>query len=262
MLQTECKLMDLNYNLAMTEKLIEKAANQNAKIVCLPEFFSTGYKLNEMENSISDLCLETKNTTMDFLKNLAKKFDLYIIAGLIFEDDEKNCLNAAVFIDRNGEHIGTYSKNHLFGDEKKHFHCNGKYPVFDTEFGKIGILICYDNNFPESSRMLALQGAEIIFCPCAWRIQEREIFTLLNRSHACENGLFFCSVNQYKNDEDLFLFGNSTLSNPKGEIIATCNDTGEDVVCIEIDLAKSNEFREMLPIFKDRHPHDYKLISM
>ena len=117
--------------------------------------------------------------------------------------------NNAVVIDDEGEVIGTYSKNHLFGDEPKYFTANGEYPVFDTKYGKIGIMICCDNNFPEPARILALGGAELIFMPAAWRVQEEDLWKLLISSHACENNVFIAAANVFSRMDDLFLFGHS-----------------------------------------------------
>ncbi len=251
LIQTECKLMDIEYNLSMIKRLAIKAKKQGAHIIALPEFSTTGYKLDAMRSHFDKLSQETKNISTNFFKDLAKELSIYIIAGVVANNDDGNITNSALIIDDNGELLGVYNKNFLFGDEKKYFTSDDVFPVFDTKFGRIGVIICYDNNFPEPSRVLALKGAEIIFCLAAWRTQEREIFDLMTMSHACENTVYMCTVNQYKKEDDLFLFGGSLVANPRGEIVAQSKAQGEDIVYCQIDLSSLKEYKEQLPVLND-----------
>ena len=184
-IQLENKLFDKNANLLKADGLIRQAAAKGAKMICLPELFVTGYNLNAFGDRIYELGEGLTGPTITHMRALAKELGVYIIAPIaMLMRTTRPLENNAVVIDDEGEVIGTYSKNHLFGDEPKYFTANGEYPVFDTKYGKIGIMICCDNNFPEPARILALGGAELIFMPAAWRVQEADLWKLLISSHA------------------------------------------------------------------------------
>ena len=192
------------------------------------------------------------------MRALAKELGVYIIAPIAMQMRTTRPLeNNAVVIDDEGEVIGTYSKNHLFGDEPKYFTANGEYPVFDTKYGKIGIMICCDNNFPEPARILALGGAELIFMPAAWRVQEADLWKLLISSHACENNVFIAAANVFSRMDDLFLFGHSKVVDPRGRVLRESETEGDDVLVETIDLDSVYEHRACMPSLKDRHPETY-----
>ena len=252
LIQTDSKLLDIDYNLSLAEGLIRKCANLGAKIVCLPELFSYGYYLPVLSENLEQLAEEKKGKTVTCLCSLAKELEIYICAGVIIKEQGK-IYNSAVFINDDGTVQFFYHKNHLFGNENQCFEYGKGYMVADTRFGKIGVIICYDNNFPESARINALMGAELILCPCAWRIEEKDIFYLLSQSHACENGVYLCCVNMYGQYKDLTLFGGSVLCDPRGQIISKCNK-GNDISCCEIDLDLCNQ------VHKNRRSEIYTAI--
>ena len=141
-IQLENKLFDKNANLLKADGLIRQAAAKGAKMICLPELFVTGYNLNAFGDRIYELGEGLTGPTITHMRALAKELVVYIIAPIAMQMRTTRPLeNNAVVIDDEGEVIGTYSKNHLFGDEPKYFTANGEYPVFDTKYGKIGIMI-------------------------------------------------------------------------------------------------------------------------
>ncbi len=248
-------------NLKKAMELVREAAAQGAKIVCLPELFVTGYNLNIFGDRLSELSEGLTGPTITAMRELAAELKIYIIAPISMQIRTSFPLeNSAVFINDDGTVQGVYSKNHLFGDEPKFFVSNGEYPVFDTKYGKIGVMICCDNNFPEPARILALNGAEIIFMPAAWRIQEADLWKLLISSHACENNVFIAAANTYCEMDDLYLFGHSKIVDPRGIILCESEKKGSDVLVQEIDTDSVYEHRACMPGLKDRHPEGYGVL--
>lgn len=245
-------------NLAKAERLIRQAAGQGAKIICLPELFVTGYNLDVFGESLYELGEGLTGPTVTRLRAVAKELGVHIIAPIAMQMRTTRPLeNAAVFIDDAGEVLGVYSKNHLFGDEPRYFTSNGQYPVFETKYGKVGIMICCDNNFPEPARILALNGAEIIFMPAAWRVQEADLWQLLISSHACENNVYIAAANTFSRMDGLFLFGHSKVVDPRGRVLRESEAEGDDVLVETVDLDAVYEMRAVMPSLKDRHPETY-----
>ncbi|HCX79430.1 MAG TPA: hypothetical protein DG577_08445 [Firmicutes bacterium] len=258
LIQMESFLGDKERNLALAIQLVRDAASQGAKLICLPEMFVTGYHLDSLGDSLYSLSEELNGPTIAALGKLAKKINAYIIAPLAIKNpDHGLLLNVAVLIDDCGEVQGVYSKNHLFGDDDKYFTTSGEYPVFKTKYGTIGIMICCDNNYPEPARILALQGAEIIFTTAAWRLQEADLWRLYNCCRAAENNVFVAGINAFGRLEGLFLFGHSMLVNPRGQILEEVNEDGSSVLVRTIDLDEIAAIRQHSPGLKDRHPQEY-----
>ncbi len=234
MIQTHSRLLDKEYNLERAEQLIRNAAHQGADIVCLPELFASGYYLPVLAQHLDEMCEERNGNTVSRLCALAKELKIYICAGVMFRHkNSEKISNSAVVIDRSGDIMTFYSKQHMFGDEGKYFTSEGSYSVIETDFAKVGIIICYDNNFSESAAAEKQMGAELILCPCAWRAEDRELFMEMTTSHAKENNVYLCSVNMYGQYNELDLFGGSMISDGNGNIIAECSG-GEQVMCCEI----------------------------
>lgn len=260
LIQLENKLCDKEYNLEKAVQLIRGAAKKGAVIICLPELFVTGYNLNVFGDDLYDMAEGIDGPTITRLCSEAKELGVYIIAPIAMTGGEGGKLkNAAVLINDEGEVQGIYNKNHLFGDECNYFSRDGEYPVFDTKYGKIGFIICADNNHPEPARILALKGAEIVFMPAAWRVQEADIWPLLIRCHALENNIFLAVCNTYSKMEDLFLFGHSMIANPRGKILEEIEEDQEGVIVYTVDLDEVATYRAIMPSLKDRHPEDYSV---
>ncbi len=261
-IQLQNELCAKEANLAKAIELVREAAAKGAKIVCLPELFVTGYNLGVFGEKLSELSEGLTGPTITAMRRLAKELEIYIIAPISMQMRSSFPLeNNAVFIDDKGDVIGVYSKNHLFGDEPKYFVSNGEYPVFDTKYGKVGIMICCDNNFPEPARILALKGAEVIFMPAAWRVNEEDLWKLLISSHACENNVFIAAANTYCEMDDLYLFGHSKIVDPRGIVLCESEVKGSDVLVQEIDIDAVYEHRACMPSLKDRHPETYGIFT-
>lgn len=251
---------DKESNLAVAVRLTRDAASRGADIVCLPEMFVTGYYLDHFGHYLYDISEDLNGQTVQKIQELARELNLYIIAPLALRRG-KTVINTAVLITDRGEIQGVYCKNHLFGDEDRHFATMGEYPVFSTKYGDIGIMICCDNNYPEPARILALQGAELIFTTAAWRIQEADLWQLYNSCRAAENNVFIAGVNAYGKTENLFLFGHSMLVNPRGKIVTEATEDGNSVLVETINLEEVDGMRQSGPGLRGRHPSQYKALS-
>lgn len=234
MIQTASRLLDKEYNLDRAEKLIRSAAEQGAQIMCLPELFGCGYYLPVLGKHLEELCEERDGETVTRLKELSSELGVAICAGVMLRANNGGVLNGAVLTDKNGQAY-FYSKQHMFGDEGKYFTCEGGYVTAETGFGKVGVIICFDNNFSEPASECAKMGAELVLCPCAWREQDKALFKEMTTSHAKENGIYLCSVNMFGQFEELKLFGGSITADPLGNVIAECSE-GEEVVICDICL--------------------------
>lgn len=240
---------------------MEQAAAKGANVICLPELCATGYYLPSIEKNLDQVTEKEDGSTVTALCRLAKKYNVYIVGGFIRENSKgEKPYNSAVFINDDGSVQGFYNKIHMFGRESNVF-CGGSgCCVFETRYGKLGVIICYDNNFPETARATALLGADVILCPCAWRTEEKEIFELLAKSHACENTVYFAAVNICKTEKELNLFGGSVAVNPCGNVIAKA-DNKESVITANICEKLLKQCRRSMPFLQDRQAKAYKIIS-
>lgn len=260
LVQFEAKLCKCKENTDRAVKLAEEAAKNGAKFICFPEMFNTGYNLNVINRKIYDFAETLDGYTVSKFKIFAKEHEVYVIVPIAIEVLPSVIENSAVLINNKGEVQNVYSKSHLWSLESVYFKSGDDISVFDTDYGKIGIMICYDAGFPEVARMLTLQGAKIIFMPAAWRIQDKDMWDLNVSGRALENTVFIAAVNRFGHEEDLYLFGNSKVANPRGTIIAESTNEAEEIVYCEIDLDEVQKHREVIPYLKDRQSYKYDKI--
>jgi predicted amidohydrolase len=222
-------------NLERFARLIEQAAAQRADAVCLPEAIT----LVGTGRSYVEAAEQVPGPTTEFLGNLARAHRLYIVAGIL-ERDGAEVHNTAVLLDRDGKLAGTYRKVCLPREESDGGVApGGEFRTFDTDFGRIGIMICWDVAFPEPARELALDGAEVIFLPI-WGGN-----TTLARARAIENQVYLVSSSY---DMETGVFG------LEGELIAEATDA-QPVVVVEVDLGKKKDW-PWLGDFKNRIPRE------
>ena len=176
LVQFESVLCDPAANTQKACRMIAEAAAEGADLVVLPELFSTGYELNIVGPHVPELAEPVDGPTVRALQDAARTGNCYVVAGLALTYDMAGVpFNSSVVIDRQGELLGTYDKQHLWALERFYFRSGCDCPVFDTDFGRIGVMICYDMGFPEVARMLALQGADLILCPSAWCQEDMDV---------------------------------------------------------------------------------------
>lgn len=262
LVQYQSVLGDLQKNADRAVEMVRESAAKGAKIVCFPEMFNTGYNFQLIGDRFHN-CGETiDGHTITRLQKVAKECACYVIAPITLEKKVKGVFyNAAVVIDDEGVVLGDYSKHHLWAAERYYFHAGEDIPVFDTKYGKIGVMICYDAGFPETARILTLKGAELIFMPSAWRIQDWDMWKLNIPQRALENTLYVAGVNRFGHEDDLYMFGNSKVADWRGRIIAESKEEKEEIVYAEIDLDQLTKARLDIHYLKDRRPDSYKLLS-
>jgi predicted amidohydrolase len=227
-------------------------------IVVLPELFTTGIDHKAFQGNAEAI---PEATTM-FLSGFAEKYKTYIVGGSFVEKTHTGeYKNTSLVFDKTGGIIGKYQKIHMFShcgsSEGKYLSSGDKAVVVDTEFGKIGLSICYDLRFPELYRSLMNKGAELICCPSAWPYPRLEHWMTLNKARALENLCFLVSVNQCgKVTPGTTNLGHSMVVNPWGEVIASVGSE-EGVFMTEIDLDDVKKTREKNPFLDDINPKAY-----
>lgn len=262
LVQYQSVLGDLQKNAERAVEMVREAALEGAKIICFPEMFNTGYNFQLIGEKFYEYGEAINDYTIAQLQKVARECSCYVIAPITLEKKVKGVFyNAAVVIDNDGEIMGDYSKHHLWAAERYYFHAGEDIPVFNTKYGKIGVMICYDAGFPEVARILALKGAELIFMPSAWRVQDWDMWNLNIPQRALENTLFVAGVNRFGHEGDLYMFGNSKVADWRGRIIAESKEEKEEILYADIDLKQLTKARLDIHYLKDRRPDSYKILS-
>ncbi|RLF77473.1 acyltransferase [Thermococci archaeon] len=257
-IQMEPKLLDLNANLSKAERLIKKAAAGGAKLVVLPELFDTGYNFESREEVESIAMQIPDGETTEFLAELSREHDVFIVAGTAERDEHGTLYNSAVITGPIASgYIGKYRKIHLFYREKLFFEPgNLGFRVFNIGMAKVGIMICFDWFFPEAMRTLALKGADIIAHP------SNLVMPYAPRAmpiRALENRVFSITANRTGEERGLRFIGKSTIASPKAEVLAMGSEDKEEVGIVDINVkeARNKRINEFNDIFKDRKPGFY-----
>ncbi|MBB6449162.1 putative amidohydrolase [Geomicrobium halophilum] len=236
--------------------LREVAVKHRPDVAVLPEMWTTGYALPDLEEIADDEFGET----LTFLKPLAKEYKMDIIAGSIAVKTKGGIVNRALTISKKGELIHTYDKIHLVPmlDEPRYL-VGGKEKVttYDLHGTTMGSLICYDLRFPEISRTLALQGAKVIVVMGEWPAARREQWDALLRARAIENQCFIVAAGAVGGHNGTNYSGHSTVISPWGKIIELADAEKEETLIANIDLTEVNEFRTAVPTFESREPSLY-----
>ena len=273
-------LENKNENLEKSINLIEKAAKEGANIVCTQELFLTPY-FCQIENwdyfKLAEKINENSKTVKEISK-VAKSNNIVIIASLFEKRTDGIYHNTAVVFDADGKFLGKYRKMHIPDDPhfyEKFYFTPGDlgYKAFNTRYGKIGVLICWDQWYPEAARITAMNGAKIIFYPTAigWLPSEKEEYgnsqynawETVQRGHAVANGCYVAVVNRVgfepspDGNEGIEFWGQSFVANPYGEIINKASADKEEIVISEIDLSIIDETRITWPFFRDRRIDSY-----
>lgn len=263
-------------SLARHLDLIREAASRGAQIVCLQELFLTPYFCKREETALFDLAEAIPGKTTDVLCELAKQLGVVIIASLFEKRGPGLYHNTAAIIDADGSYLGKYRKMHIPEDpgfNEKFYFTPGDlgYRVWDTKFGRIGVLICWDQWYPEAARLAALAGAEILFYPTAigWLKSEKAelgaaqhcAWETVQRGHAVANGCYLAAVNRVGIEEESEFWGQTFVANPYGEIVAKASADKEEVLISTVDLDLVENFRRVWPFFRDRRIDTYSPLA-
>ena len=239
-IQMDITPKDADTNLKRALDMIDQATLKNSQIVCLPELFTTGFYYEYIKKCATKI----PNTVTDALCEKAMSSKIYIIAGSIPEKVGKKIYNTSAFIGRDGKIIGKYRKVHLFPlmGEDKNFCSGTDIRIFETDFGPMGVVICYDLRFPDIFRKIALMGAKVIFVPSEFPNPKIDHWKTLLKARAIENQLYVFGVNTIGRDESSTFFGNSMVCDPLGVVMAESDDKA-DIITVDIDLSKIDYVR-------------------
>ena len=268
LIQSACGA-DVQENENRTQRQIEEAAGLGANIVCLQELFNAIYFCQYVDVKSYRYAQKFPNASTDKLQALAKRLGIVLVVPFFEEALPGVYFNSAVVYDRDGTYLGKYRKNHIpEGPQylEKYYFTPGDlgYPIFKTQFGIIGIGICWDQWFPEVARILALQGAEILLYPTAIgsepdrpEFDSSEPWRTIIRSHAIANNVFVGAVNRVGVETEMSFYGKSFIANPYGDIIAGAG--GQDqIIMATCDLSEIRASRELLQFFRDRRVDTYQ----
>lgn len=249
-------------------RLIRSAAEAGAQVICLQELSTTPY-FCQVEDAAWFGAAEPvpDGPTIRLMEEVARKHSIVLIAPVFEVDGSGAYYNTAAVIDADGGYLGKYRKVHIPYDhgfyEKYYFRPgNLGFPVFKTQFARVGVYICYDRHFPEGARALGLAGAEIVFIPSATGGRSASTWDLEQRTIALANGYFVATSNRVGKEPlgSIEFFGRSYFADPFGQIAAQGGD-GEEVVLADLDLRMIGQARTELPFLRDRRPDAYKPLT-
>ena len=271
----QSRIKSIELNLETTIQEIKESAKKGAQIICLQELFLSTYFCQSENPNQFKLSETIPGPTTNVLSRLAKELSVVIIAPLFEKRTEGIYHNTAVIIDADGSIVGSYRKMHIPDDpyfyEKFYFTPGDKgFKSFHTRYGPVGILICWDQWFPEAARLVSLSGAQFIFCPTAIGYQNSDSTELnkqiaawetIQKSHAIANGIFFAAVNRVGNEDNITFWGKSFVCDPFGEIVAQASENKPASLIVECDLLKVEQTRQDWPFLRDRRVDAYHKLT-
>ncbi len=264
-IQLECK-RDRSYNLKRALKLLRFAASKEVKIACLPQLFNTHWFPEEINPENFDLAESEEGPTITALREMARKEEMVLIAPIFEKGPDGHFYNTAFVIDADGEILGRYRKVHVpqfpLWEERTYFETgNQGFPVFETRYAKVGVLICWDNFFPEAARILGLGETEILFAPTANAFLSHERWKTMIASHAIANGYYAFRVNRVGGEGKLSFYGMSFCVDPNGRLLGEESGRTEGLIIAEVDLKEVASTRNQWPILRERRPAFYHRLT-
>jgi N-carbamoylputrescine amidase len=265
---------DKEDNLTRAEGKIREAAARGAQIVCLHELFAGEYFCRTEDAALFDLAESVPGPTTDRLAKVAKEKKVALVVSLFERRAAGVYHNTCAILDADGSYLGKYRKMHIPDDPlyyEKFYFTPGDlgFLNFDTKYARIGVQICWDQWYPEGSRITAMQGAQVIFYPTSigWHPHEKagvgaaqlDSWKTIQRAHAVANGLYVAVVNRVgfegrpdKGDPGLEFWGNSFVADPSGQFLAEGSNDREEILVVECDPLRSEDTRRNWPFFRDR----------
>ncbi len=265
-------------NLTKAIDKIREAAAKGAQIVCLQELFTSLYFCDEENHDNFSLAESIPGPSTEILSKVALELNIVIIASLFEKRAQGLYHNTTAVLDADGTYLGKYRKMHIPDDPayyEKFYFTPGDlgYKVFKTKYASIGVLICWDQWYPEAARITALMGAEILFYPTAigWATSQDEAtnkeqynaWQTIQRSHSVANGVHVVSVNRvgFEQEGRMKFWGGSFISNPFGTVLYQGTHDQEEVHVETLDLSKTDQYRTHWPFLRDRRIDSYQPIT-
>ncbi|MFC0557457.1 carbon-nitrogen family hydrolase [Halalkalibacter alkalisediminis] len=227
-------------------------------VLVLPEMWTTAYTLP----TLREIVKADQGTTEPFLQNLAKTFNVNLVAGSIAVEEEGSIYNRSIIMNREGKIVHTYDKMHLVPMLDEHIYLEGgksSVRVFELDGKKMGVIICYDLRFPELVRTLALEGAEVVFVVAEWPEARASHWEVLQQARAIEDQVYIVSCNRVGAYNGVQFAGRSMVINPWGDILVKASSTEEETIRVDLDLNEVQRIRKEVPVFSSRVPKLYKL---
>jgi N-carbamoylputrescine amidase len=271
---------------ANTEKIIAKireAARLGAQVICTQELFRSQYFCQLEDTALFDLAEAIPGPTTEILAKLAKELNIALVASLFERRAAGLYHNTAAIIDADGSLLGTYRKMHIPDDPlyyEKYYFTPGDlgFKTWQTRFGSIGVLICWDQWYPEAARLTALQGCSVLFYPTAigWHPKEKASFgetqaaawETIQRSHAIANGVYVASPNRIGHEmiagavgDGIEFFGHSFICDPFGKVLQKASSDREEILIATVDPAHQEQTRRNWPFLRDRRIDAYSGIT-
>jgi N-carbamoylputrescine amidase len=264
-------------NLSRAERLIRDAAARGAQIICLKELFNAPYFCKAQQSQRFDLAEAIPGPTTDQMQALAKKLQVVIIVPLFERQAAGLYRNSAAVIDADGSLLGVYRKMHIPDDPlffEKYYFAPGDDPgfkVWKTRYATIGVLICWDQWYPEAARITSLLGAQVLFYPTAigwhpaekdeWGAAQVDAWRTAQRAHAIANGVYVAAPNRIGHEDEagtngLTFFGRSFVADPFGRYLAEAGDR-EEILIARCDPALIEDVRRNWPFLRDRRVDAY-----
>ena len=252
-------------NLAKAVEMIAMAAERGARLIATQQLFTLPWFAYESRKDPFRWAEPIDGPTVSTLQETAQKHGV-VLVGTFFEKDGDSYFNTAAVIEKNGALIGRYRKVHLpqipLWEEKSYFQSGDLgFPVFETSAARIGVQICWDNFFPEGSRIMALQGAQIIIAPTAAALASQSRWEKMISANAIANNVFILRINRAGKEDRQTFYGRSFCVNPYGELTTSPAGANDAIVFSEIDLNEVQETRDIWTFFRDRRPELYGELS-
>lgn len=261
--QINCRAGDKEYNLDLMEKNIRQAKERGANLVIFPELSLTGYVIRDLLHKLAE---PIPGPSIRYLEEIAENENVHVILGTLERSEKARAVlyNTAVLIGPKGL-IGKYRKMHLPShsvfEEKRYFRPGYQAPTFNTDIGKLGLIICYDLFFPETARLLRLGGSQFIICVSASPAIRRKFFEVLTAARAIENTVFLAYVNLVGLENGLQFWGGSRIIAPNGDVILQAKYDEEDLVVGMVNYTDLSRAQLLVPTLRDLRPELFELLK-
>lgn len=260
-------LNEMEDNLVKMADYVSKiCSSQKVDLIVFPELNTTGY---ECGVRFVDLAQRIPGATVNVVAQRAAEFGVHVAFGMPSKEKVESILfNSAVLVGPDGELIGEYRKVHLKGEERMTFRAGYKYPIFETQFGNVGLLLGYDIAFPEAARSLALDGADLIILCANWEKPRNDEWRTYVLARAYENSCFIAAANRVGLDATLSFIGDSMIVGPRGQVFASLagevdpktGEPAEGYALARVDLSDVRRNREEFQTLQNREPDSYKAV--
>lgn len=264
---------NLDLNIKKVTKIIHESVQKGANIILLPELFENHYFCQEQLDHLFDLANEVEaHPFLSHFQNLAKQFHV-VLPISFFEKSGQAYYNSLAMIDADGTLLGVYRKTHIPDgpcyQEKYYFNPGDSgFKVWGTQFGKIGVGICWDQWFPECARSMVLQGADLLLYPTAigseppeaHAIDTKDMWQRAMLGHAVCNSVYLAAPNRVGTEKNMTFYGSSFICNYMGEKLAEADKTSECILYADLQFSEAKTFRAGMGFFRDRRPEQYKTL--